>query len=325
MTLSYWLILFSVAVFSNLLGLNISSAFDSVVAIYILVPLLLIPQILLCGVVVKFDDLQNKTASKDAVPMAGEIMASRWAFEALAVEQFKDNHYMAQFFDMEKEMAQARFRSEILTTELIGQIDLVDGWTRLNKPVADISPKLLIIKNEIKKLDAENFLPQFKYEESLVTGKFNNEIAEAAKSHLNKLKELHSERYQNAKAEKDKLINEITKQKGENFLYNLKMENHNKSLEVLALNSDTKEFFRETPYGYIQKIAPIYKTPDFTYGRSHFLASQKNLVGFYIDTFYFNLSIIWVMCFLLYIALYYNWLRKILSFSTQIKKMKKQK
>jgi ABC transport system ATP-binding/permease protein len=141
MTMAYWLILFSVAVFSNLLGLNISSAFDSVVAIYILVPLLLIPQILLCGVIVKFDDLQNKNAPKDVVPIAGEIMASRWAFEALAVEQYKDNRYMAHFFEMEKEMAQARFRSDILTTELIGQVDLVDGWIRLNKPADEISRK----------------------------------------------------------------------------------------------------------------------------------------------------------------------------------------
>src|SRR5690606_31496898 len=132
---------FSVAVFANLLGLNISAAFDSVVSIYILVPLLLIPQILLCGVIVKFDDLQSKTAAKDAVPFAGEIMASRWAFEALAVEQYKENSYMARFFDVEKEMAQSRFRSDILTTELIGQVDLVDGWIRLNKPADDIAQK----------------------------------------------------------------------------------------------------------------------------------------------------------------------------------------
>jgi ABC transport system ATP-binding/permease protein len=98
MTMAYWLILFSVAVFSNLLGLNISSAFDSVVTIYILVPLLLIPQILLCGVIVKFDDLQNKNAPKMWCRLTGEIMASRWAFEALAVEQYKNNRYMARFF-----------------------------------------------------------------------------------------------------------------------------------------------------------------------------------------------------------------------------------
>ncbi|HSO85273.1 MAG TPA: ATP-binding cassette domain-containing protein, partial [Draconibacterium sp.] len=229
MTLAYWLVLFSVAVFSNLLGLNISSAFDSVVAIYILIPLLLIPQILLCGVIVKFDDLQNKNAARDVVPVTGEIMASRWAFEALAVEQFKDNRYMAQFFEMEKEMAQALFRSDILTTELIGQVDLVDGWIRLNKPAEEISRKLIIIKNEIEKLDAEKVLTEFQFTENLVPGKFNSEIAELAKTHLNQLKEFYNTRYQKVKSEKDQLINRLNKEKGDQFLFDQKMKYHNKS------------------------------------------------------------------------------------------------
>ncbi len=319
LALEYWLILFSVAIFSNLLGLNISSAFDSVVAIYILVPLLLIPQILLCGVIVKFDDLQSKTYAKDYVPFAGEIMVSRWAFEALAVEQFKGNRYMSGFFDFEKEMAQARFRSEILTTELIGQVDLVDGWKRLNRPMEDISGKLLIIKNEIEKLDAENFLPAFESIKSLAPEKFNSEIAGLAKLHLAQLKDFHSKRYQKIKNAKDNFINSINKEKGNGFLEEQMLRYQNKSLEALVLNSETRKFFRETPYGFVQKIAPIYKDPDFTNGRAHFLASQKNLAGFYIDTFLFNLAVIWLMCTFLYIALYYNWLRKLLSFSANFK------
>lgn len=322
MTMAYWLILFSVAVFSNLLGLNISSAFDSVVAIYILVPLLLIPQILLCGVIVKFDDLQNKNAAKDVVPVTGEIMASRWAFEALAVEQYKENNYMAQFFEMEKEMAQAQFRSEILTTALIGQLDLVDGWIRLNKPADEISRKLIIIQNEIKKLDDEKVLPEFQFTKNLTPEKFNFEIAEPAKTHLNQLKEFHNKRYQKVKSEKDQLINRLNKENGDQFLFDQKMKYHNKSLEVLVLNSETKEFYRETPYGYMQKIAPIYKDPDFSNGRAHFLASQKNLFGLSVDTFIFNVGMIWLMITFLYIALYYNWLRKFLGISVQFKTIK---
>ncbi|TNF44255.1 MAG: ATP-binding cassette domain-containing protein [Bacteroidetes bacterium] len=322
MTLAYWVILFSVAVFSNLLGLNISSAFDSVVTIYILVPLLLIPQILLCGVIVKFDDLQNKNAAKDVVPITGEIMASRWAFEALAVEQYKQNNYMAQFFEMEKEMAQASFRSEILTTELTGQVDLVDGWIRLNESAEKISRKLNIIQNEIKKLDAEKVLPAFQFTENLSPGKFNSEIAGLAKTHLNLLKDLHKKRYFEVKSEKDKLINRLNKENGNQFLYNQKMKYHNKSLEALVLNSETKEYYRETPQGFMQKIAPIYKDPDFTNGRAHFLASQKNLFGLSVNTFIFNVGIIWMMSIFLYIALYYNWLRKLLGISAQFKTIK---
>ena len=100
------------------------------------------------------------------------------------------------------------------------------------------------------------------------------------------------------------------------------MKYHNKSLEALVLNSETKEFYRETPYGYMQKIAPIYKDPDFTNGRAHFLASHKNLFGIELGTFSFNVGMIWLMVIILYIALYYNWLRKLLGISVQFKTIK---
>ena len=41
----YWFVLFSISCFANILGLNISSAFNSAVTIYILIPFLIIPQL----------------------------------------------------------------------------------------------------------------------------------------------------------------------------------------------------------------------------------------------------------------------------------------
>jgi hypothetical protein len=326
--MAYWLVLFSLSVFANLLGLNISSALDSVVAIYILIPLLWIPQILLSGVIVKFDDLQNKNDSKDVVPLAGEIMASRWAFEALAVKQFKDNKYMDHFFELEKEMTQARFRSEILITELVGQVDLVDGWTSLNPDSIggdDYSRKLQIIKKETEKLDDENVLPAFQFKERLAPGKFNHEIAELTKTHLQQLKAFYNKRFSQVKSKKDQLINQLNKEKGDQFLYNQKMKFHNKSLEALVTNAEATPFYRETPDGFMQKIAPIYKDPDpdfYRDGRAHFLASQKNLYGHSIDTFTFNVAVIWLMSTFLTISLYYNWLRKVLAIGAQFKFIK---
>jgi hypothetical protein len=315
MTLVYWLILFSVAVFSNLLGLNISSAFDSVVTIYILIPLLLIPQILLCGVIVKFDDLQSKTACRDAVPFPGEIMVSRWAFEALAVEQYKGNRYMSVFFEAEREMAQARFRSDIIISELTGYLDQADGWKRLDKPASEISRKLTIIRNEMNKLDAEKILPPFQFTRDLVAERFSSDIAEQAKLHLSGLKIYYNKLYQKVKSEKDRLINKLNKEKGDRYLYEQKMKYQNRSLETWVLNTESNEIYRETPCGIMQKIAPVYKSPDFNYGRAHFLASQKNVAGIHISTLWFNLAIIWMMCAFLYLALYFDLLRKIISWS----------
>ncbi|HOO84772.1 MAG TPA: ATP-binding cassette domain-containing protein [Prolixibacteraceae bacterium] len=311
MNFAYWMVLFSVAVFSNLLGLNISSAFDSVVTIYILIPLLLIPQILLCGVIVKFDDLQSKTADKDAVPIVGELMVSRWAFEALAVEQFKNNRYNAQFFDMEKEISEARFRSEILTTELIGQIDLVSGWLKNDSHNDDIAAKLKLVSGELAKLDGETPLPDFELIEKLNISQFNNVVAEQTKAHLEAIKKHFSNAYQTALKDKDRQISTITQSEGSDYLYNLKMKHHNKSLEALLLNIDSKEFYRYTANGIMQKAAPVYKEPDFAYGRAHFFAPYKNFFGQKINTLWFNVLALWSVVVLLYIALYFDWLRTI--------------
>lgn len=320
MTIPFWMILFATAVFSNMVGLNISSTFNSVVTIYILVPLLLIPQILLCGVIVKFDDLQNKTADKDAVPLIGEFMASRWAFEAMAVEQYKNNDYMANFFDLEKEMAQSRYRSDILTTELIGRLDFVSGLQKLKEPGSLISAKLNIISNEIKELDAEGKTPKFADINLLNPMDFNSAVSEKAKLHVEKIREFHAQKYSELRHRKDQLINRISKKKGSEYLYEQKLKYQNKSLEALLLNSNLKEYFRETKNGLMQKIAPIYKSPEFNTGRAHFFAPEKHVFGKAIDTFNFNLAVIWLMNLLLYIALYFDWLRKLIDFSGKMKR-----
>jgi ABC-type multidrug transport system ATPase subunit len=95
LTWSYWLILFSTACFANMLGLNISSGLNSVVAIYVLIPLILVPHLLFSGVIVNFDKLHKSIANERFVPRIGDVMVSRWSYEALAVNQFKNNDFDA--------------------------------------------------------------------------------------------------------------------------------------------------------------------------------------------------------------------------------------
>src|SRR5579859_7238578 len=99
----YWLILFSCSCFANMLGLNISSAFDSAVTIYVLIPILIIPQLLLSGVVISFDKFNPKVGTPNGIPILGEMMASRWAFEAYMVTQFKDNPLEKNFYHLRSE------------------------------------------------------------------------------------------------------------------------------------------------------------------------------------------------------------------------------
>ena len=46
---------------------------------------------------VPFDKLHPYFSSKSEAPAIGNVMASRWAYEALTVTQFKDNKYEKVF------------------------------------------------------------------------------------------------------------------------------------------------------------------------------------------------------------------------------------
>ena len=112
MFMSHWFILFSTSCFANLLGLNISSSFNSVKVIYILIPICIIPQLLFSGIIVPFDKLHPYFSSKSEVPTIGNIMASRWAYEAMAVNQFKDNEYEKLIYQDKKDMSFANWKKD---------------------------------------------------------------------------------------------------------------------------------------------------------------------------------------------------------------------
>src|SRR5258708_10450870 len=123
MVLPHWAIMFTTWCFDNMLGLNISSAFNSAVTIYILIAILLIPQLILSGVVVKFDKLNPLISNAETVPLVGDLMASRWAFEASMVAQFKDNHFEHEFYEQDKIIAEADYKKIYYIPTLESKVD----------------------------------------------------------------------------------------------------------------------------------------------------------------------------------------------------------
>ncbi len=122
MYLEFWLMLFAVSLFANALGLNISSAFRSAVTIYILIPFLIIPQLMLSGHLVKFDELNPMLASRSVVPLAGEVMATRWAFEGLTVHLFQNNAYEKPLYDLKKKKENLGYLSNFWVDKMLGTL-----------------------------------------------------------------------------------------------------------------------------------------------------------------------------------------------------------
>ncbi len=118
MLFPFWFVLFTTSCFASVLGLNISSAFNSAVTVYVMIPLLLIPQMILSGLLFNFDKLNSIISTKGKVPVIADLMASRWAYEALVVDQFKNNKFEKPFYQFDKIESQADFRASFLVNEL---------------------------------------------------------------------------------------------------------------------------------------------------------------------------------------------------------------
>ena len=312
MYFSYWLVLFTTACFANMLGLNISASFNSAVTIYILIPFLVIPQLLLSGVMVKFDKLNPTVTVQENVPMVGEVMTSRWAYEALAVHQFKDNAFEKKFFKIDKSFKKFDFRKNYWLGKLTAKLSSVQNNFGNEDKKELITENLTLLRNEINKELKRN--PNVKYDlvESLYIDKLNDKVFYDTKAYLLALNDFYLTKYKKAYNEKDALTAKLnkTQEDKENFI-EMKNDYTNDALSDYVKDKNSINKILELDGHLIQKAAPIYLTP--TTFRAHFYAPEKRIFGSYYDTFWVNLSVIWLMCFVLGISLYFDLLRKALE------------
>jgi len=322
----YWLMLFSAACFANMLGLNISSAFNSAVTIYILIPFLIIPQLLLAGVVVKFDKLNPTLAKQGGVPVVGELMASRWAFEALSVNQFKENKYEKNFYKYKKANSISQYKKNFWQQKLINKISEIEHEAKDNFKVDKREKDLLLLKNEIIK-EQKLLKNRYKFEaiDKLNTKEYTPEIASALKKFLNSINEHYINFENKYRQQEDALTQKLIKELGQEAFINLKDDYTNESLEQLMTNSgDLGERCLELDGKLIQRTDPIYLDPtDSNFGAAHFYAPNKRFMGNLIPTYWFNLAVIWFMSISLMVMLYFEVFKKVIDFFGNISFKKK--
>lgn len=326
MTISYWMILFSTSCLANIIGLNISSAFNSAVTIYILIPILLIPQLILSGVVVEFDKLNPNLNSDSTVPLVGEVMASRWAFEAAMVAQFKNNKYESQFYTYDKTMAEADYRKVYYIPTLESKLEYCLNNFRSNNEEIRTKMKnnLELLRNEINKELNNIGGDKFDRTDDLYLEKFDSTLYAHTNDFLETLRKFYVNRYNKADQYKEKVIHEMTNtpEKKEEFEL-LKSQYFNESIATLVKNQNDAHRIIEHDGILIQKIFPIYMTPhpsnifDF---RDQFYVPHKHFMGKHFDTLYFNISIIWTMSLILILTLYFDIPRKVVDGLSNIKR-----
>lgn len=313
----YWFILLSCSCFANMLGLNISSAFNSAVTIYILIPVLVIPQLLLSGVVINFDKFNPAVSKPIGVPFMGDIMASRWAFEASMVTQFRDNPFEKQFYELDREIALSEYKKiyylPALESKLAYCLAERRHWNNVSH--TGVTNALDLLRSEINaELDIVG-RDNFEKADLLRVGKFDSATYKSTSSFLEVLKRYYTIKMNRAIETKEKLIAALTDTPEKVSAYAALHKRYmNAAVTEAVENVNTPHRIVEYEGRLYQRIYPIYQDThrprhlfDFS---ANLYQPTKHFAGFTFDTFYFNLAVIWLMTFVLFVTLYFDVLKK---------------
>jgi ABC-type multidrug transport system ATPase subunit/uncharacterized tellurite resistance protein B-like protein len=319
MMIEHWMILFSASCFANVLGLNISSAFNSAVTIYILIPLLIIPQLILSGVVVKFDKLNPVIGNTATVPFVGDVMASRWAFEASMVTQFKDNRFEREFYMYDKVMAHADYKKTYYISELETRLQYCLHHFKSVEPeiLSKLSTDLQLVRNEISKEINSIGQANQPWVDQLNPTQFDSLVYRQAIEFMAVLKRFYINRYNKAEAARENKIRKMTDTPDKEKAFNrFKEEYRNESIADFVKNLTEPHKIIEKDGKLVQKIYPVYKDPDPDHMvdfDAQFYMPFKHFLNRNIDTLLFNTGVIWSMTLFLIITLYFDILRKLVD------------
>ncbi len=316
----YWIVLFSVWFSSNILGLIISEAFKSSATIYIIIPFLVIPQIILSGVLVPYNKLNPSISKPHTIPWYGEIMTARWGYEALVVKQFKDNLYMRNFFDYNKEINYYLYIKDYWCVELKKAVDNLIRDIDEPEKKQECLDDLLLIRNELNDHKSWLVFPITFNVENLTYDKVSKKQLNALSQYLSETKDYFIKVYNQVMDEKNHIIANIKKTEN---LTKLKIKYHNEKLESYVNNTNKEERIIEYEHRLYRTFKPIYAESPFSLFKAHFYAASKPFFKKEIDTFWFNIGVIWFMSFILFIILYTKLLeRAITTFETIRKRFK---
>jgi ABC transport system ATP-binding/permease protein len=331
MYFEYWLVLFSAWASSNILGLLISDSFKTVVTIYILIPFLVIPQIILSGIIVKFEKLNPKISNPESIPVYGEIIVARWAYEALATYQFMENDYQKRYYELDKLNSNAKFKESFLINDLTNKLSYVQNNFGDPTKADKISYDLDLVRNEIiKEMDYRKLLKRefkaatdisFPRPERICLKRADQDVINEAVEYLEQLKDFYQKLFKLTYNKK----NELKSKEDQAVTSELKRKYSNESLEEFVTNKSEYAYIVEYKGKLIQKTDPIYLDPMNPFIKAHFYAPRKMIFGEYYKTIWVNIIVIWLSIALMYLALYYRLLKKLLDMFENLEFGKKSK
>lgn len=200
-----------------------------------------------------------KASQRNMVPIIGEVIPSRWAFEALVVEQFSSNAYQAKYFIVEREKFLAQYYGDIHAPEIRSAIYRYNQDTNDNEKI--------FIENELKILGKIARIEPYQSGDSYL-------------DYIDKATDKLKERAHNYTAYLDQLHKEDIRNYGSDYINDLKKRNHNKAIEDMVTGIGSSRFYKKSQNRLYPKIGQVYIKPDNKAGRAHFYSYEKNIGGY---------------------------------------------
>jgi ABC transport system ATP-binding/permease protein len=306
MLLPFWAVLFSTSCFANVLGLNISATFNSAKVIYIIIPILIIPQLLFSGVIVRFDRLLPAISSQSSVPLIGNVMTSRWAYEAMAVHQFRYNEYEKHFFEFEQGRKFYGWKKDFWVKDLKGRITEAKKSIAENNRGQSLDYTVNLIRSEFAKENAH--VADMDFTQVAGWNAVNLTIAqlEDAELLLADLDNHYVQAYNQVNRKREEKIASMTSTPELREAYmQLQNDYYNESLEDFVTNKNDLKKIVEYKGELVQKHNLAFLTPyNKSFFGAHFYAPSKSFFGKQITTLSANLMVVWSMTLLLVVVLF---------------------
>ncbi len=307
-----WVIYFSCGANGTLIGLIFSSTHKSFSSIIMRsVPVIIILYTLLGGGWIPTQNVNSTTNRSTSV--SSNLCISRWAYEAIMVQQFLKNPYEKHFFHVDRIISNSAFHSYHLLPRLRKNLEEAKGLIHypVNIQPDTLDRKLNMIKKKFEVISTTENIFAFEFLESLNAKKFTPLIASEANEYISYL-DFHFYKEYNSATKKKSIINDSLEiALGINDLEKLKNKYINNQIIKTVRNASQRESIKNIDDELTQLSDPIFQKADNNIGRGPMFSSEKRFNNQVIRTFEFNLSIIWVFNFILYIFLITNLINRI--------------
>ena len=281
---------------------------------------MVIPQLILSGIIVRYDQLNPSVSSPTSIPWYGEIIAARWAYEGLAVHQYKNNAFEKDFYPYNKVMSEAIYHKDYWLKEIENKLNTIDRQLDNDETNSEkFAYNLRLVREELKKQIQENELFSFAQTDQITPDAINQQVIQNVHRLLEDMRKYYINLYNSASQQKDELL-EAKRAKlmdNESFI-RLKMNNANDQLSEFVRNSNSFDRIIEYNGRLYQKMDPIYKDPEPEFIRAHFYSPYKKFLGSFFPTYWVNFIVLWLMNILSFIILYKRWLVKLFAWIEKI-------